>query len=64
MTIRIGNAPLQMMPTIHECGGVMIGKLADLIVLNHNLFEIPAEQISDTSVEMTFFEGRLVYQKP
>ena len=42
----------------------MIGKLADLIVLNHNLFEIPAEQISDTSVEMTFFEGRLVYQKP
>ncbi len=48
----------------NKTGSLAVGKLADFIVLNHNLFEIPAEQISDTSVEMTFFEGKLVYQKP
>jgi predicted amidohydrolase YtcJ len=47
-----------------KTGTLEVGKLADLIVLNHNLFEIPAEQISDTSVDMTFFEGNLIYQKP
>ena len=46
-----------------KTGSLEPGKLADLIVLNHNLFEIPVEEISDTSVEMTFFEGKLVYQK-
>lgn len=47
-----------------KTGSLAAGKLADLILLNHNLFEIPANQISDTRVEMTFFEGKLVYQKP
>lgn len=46
-----------------KTGSLAVGKLADFIVLNHNLFEIPAAQISDTSVDMTFFEGKLVYQK-
>jgi predicted amidohydrolase YtcJ len=47
-----------------KTGTLAVGKLADFIVLNHNLFEIPADQISDTKVDMTFFEGKLVYQKP
>ena len=47
-----------------KTGTLEVGKLADFIVLNHNLFEIPADQISDTSVDMTFFEGKLVYRKP
>ena len=46
-----------------QTGSIEVGKLADIIVLNQNLFEIPAERISDTQVEMTLFEGRVVYQK-
>ena len=47
-----------------DIGSIEVGKLADIIVLNHNLFEIPAEAISDTKVEMTLFEGKIVYQAP
>lgn len=46
-----------------KTGSLEVGKLADFIVLNHNLFEIDAGQISDTEVEMTWFEGQLVYRK-
>jgi len=38
------------------------GKWADIIVLDQNLFEIPIENISDTQVEMTMFEGKIVYK--
>jgi len=44
-------------------GSLEIGKSGDLIVLDRNLFEVPVEDISDTRVEMTFFEGRLVQQR-
>jgi len=42
-------------------GSVAVGKSADLIVLQDNIFEIPASRIGDTRVSMTFFEGELVY---
>lgn len=42
-------------------GSIEIGKTADLIVLNQNLFEIPIENVSEAMVLMTLFEGRLVY---
>ena len=45
----------------NEIGTLEIGKLADLIVLNQNLFEIPIESVSDTQVLKTFFAGKLVY---
>jgi len=45
-------------------GSVAVGKSADLIVLQDNIFEIPASRISDTRVSMTFFEGELVYSAP
>ena len=43
-----------------DTGSIEPGKSADLIVLDRNLFEIPAEQISDTLVLETVFEGRVV----
>ena len=43
-------------------GSVEVGKSADFIVLKQNIFEIPPEQISDTQVELTVFNGQLVYQ--
>ena len=41
-------------------GSIEVGKSADMIVLDHNLFEIPPEQIGDTQVLETVFEGRVV----
>jgi len=47
-----------------EQGSIEVGKRADLVVLDRNLFEIPASEISEASVTMTVFDGRTVYQKP
>jgi len=44
-------------------GSLTPGKLADLIVLDQDIFEIPAEQIHTTKVVMTVFNGKIVYQK-
>ncbi|MGD8405535.1 MAG: amidohydrolase [Anaerolineales bacterium] len=43
-------------------GSLTPGKLADLIVLNQDIFEIPPEQLHATKVVMTVFDGRIVYQ--
>ena len=42
-------------------GSVAVGKSADLIVLEQNIFEIPASRIGDTRVTQTYFEGKLVH---
>lgn len=44
-------------------GSIETGKSADIIVLDRNLFEIPADSIADTRVLTTYFEGRPVYEK-
>ena len=43
-----------------DTGSIERGKSADLIVLDRNLFEIPPEQIGETLVIETVFEGRVV----
>ncbi len=42
-------------------GSIETGKSADMIVLDRDLFAIPVEDISDTRVNMTIFQGRIVY---
>ena len=44
-----------------ETGSIETGKLADFIVLDQNLFEIPVADISDTQVLLTVFGGRAVH---
>jgi predicted amidohydrolase YtcJ len=44
-------------------GSIEVGKSADLIVLDQDLFDIAADQIAETNVQMTFFEGRKVYER-
>lgn len=44
-------------------GSIAPGKSADFIVLNQNLYAVPAERIHDTKVEQTYFQGRPVYQR-
>lgn len=45
-------------------GSIKVGKFADLIVLNQNLFKIPASKIRDTKVLMTMVGGKVVWQDP
>ena len=45
-----------------ETGSIEVGKKADLVVLERNLFDIPAEEIGDVKVLMTMFEGKAVYR--
>jgi predicted amidohydrolase YtcJ len=42
-------------------GSIAAGKLADLIVLDRNLFAIPAKEISETKVLLTLFGGKTVH---
>ena len=45
-------------------GSIETGKLADLIVVDRNLFEIEPIEISDAKVVLTLFEGTAVYGEP
>jgi predicted amidohydrolase YtcJ len=47
-----------------ESGSIEAGKRADLIVLDHDLFAIPAQQIHDTKVLWTLLEGQTVWRSP
>ncbi len=44
-------------------GSITVGKLADLAVLNQNLFEIPLKEILNTKVDLTILGGKVVYEK-
>ena len=46
-----------------ELGSLEVGKKADLIVMEKNLFEIPVEQIAEVGVLLTMVEGVIVYQR-
>ena len=45
-------------------GSIEVGKKAALIVLDRNLFEVPAQQINEAKVLMTLFDGEVVFQQP
>ena len=45
----------------NSTGSIEKGKLADLIVVDRNLFEIKPGEISEAKVVLTLFEGRPVY---
>ena len=43
-------------------GSITPSKLADMVVLSRDIFTIPPEEISDTQVNYTVFDGRVVYR--
>lgn len=46
-----------------EKGSIAPGKLADLVVLDRDIFTIPPEEIGGARVRLTVFDGRVVYGK-
>ena len=46
----------------NETGSIEIGKQADIIVLDQNLFEIPVNEIAKTKVLMTLVDGKEVFR--
>ncbi len=53
----------QALRVAQDSGSIEVGKFADLIVLDRNLFEIAPEEISETQVLQTVFEGRVVFAR-
>ena len=47
----------------HVSGSIEPGKRADLVVFDRNLFAIDASEISEAVVELTIFDGRIVYRR-
>jgi predicted amidohydrolase YtcJ len=48
----------------NEKGTIETGKLADLIVLDKDLFALPADRLRDARVIMTVVGGKVVYEAP
>lgn len=46
-----------------ETGTVTVGKRADLVVLDSDLFSIAPERIAAAKVDLTMFEGRIVHRR-
>lgn len=53
-----------LMHNENETGSLEVGKSADLIILDKNIFTIPPSEIHKTKVLMTVFRGREVYRHP
>jgi predicted amidohydrolase YtcJ len=43
-------------------GSLASGKQADIIVLDRDIYSIPPQEIIETAVDMTIFNGRVVYR--
>jgi predicted amidohydrolase YtcJ len=47
-----------------ETGSIEVGKRADLVVLEDNLFDVPARRLGKTRVLLTLLDGEPVYETP
>ena len=47
--------------TEHSKGTITPGKLADLVVLDRNIYQLPASQIDQSRVRFTILGGRVIY---
>lgn len=52
-----------MMSMENETGSIEVGKAADLAILDKNLLTIKPTEIDKAQVVMTFFNGKLVYER-
>ena len=47
----------------HLMGGIGPGKLADMVVLDRNIFTIPKDEIKEVQVETTIVGGEIVFRR-
>jgi predicted amidohydrolase YtcJ len=47
----------------HELGRIAPGYLADVVVLSEDLFAIAPERIDEVRVELTIFDGNVIYER-
>jgi hypothetical protein len=47
-----------------ETGSIEVGKLADVVVLSHDLFALPPGRIASAKVLLTLLEGEPVFRDP
>lgn len=47
----------------HDTGTLEVGKFADIVILEHNLFDIPPDQIGEVAVTRTLLEGKTVFAR-
>jgi predicted amidohydrolase YtcJ len=48
----------------HITGTLTVGKSADLICLDRNIFALPPSEISQARILLTIFQGKIIYQAP
>ena len=58
-----GTATMDFMPEEQERGNLVVGKYADMVIVDRNPYVCP-EKIGETKVLMTISEGRTAYQNP
>jgi len=46
-----------------QLGSISPGKIADIIILDQDIYSIPPEEIIHTQVDTTVFDGQIVYQR-
>ncbi len=56
-------AAAQQLRLDHLAGSLQTGKRADLVVLGDNLFDLPAQCIAATTVDMTMMNGRFTHRR-
>ena len=56
----VNNIKINPLETVKELNN---GKLADIVVLDRNLFKIPKHEIHSVKVNQTIFNGKIVYEK-
>ena len=47
---------------VDTLGSLAPGKMADIVVLDRDIYSIPPMEIIETNVDMTIFDGRVVYR--
>ena len=43
-------------------GSIEVGKLADMVIIEKNLFDVKADQIADTRIVGTMMDGQFTYR--
>ena len=46
----------------HDTGSIEVGKLADLVIVDRDLFADPPSEIASARIDATFVEGSAVFQ--